>query len=773
MASANVAAGGFNNVTRAVKLMTATMNKSISVFKSFNNQMNDSNSVARAFMDTRQQLLSINAALSKTNSAIDNTAGALENLEDNIESLSKMIQSISAKPNQSRSSSNSPFFGTQILKVEPAVYESFSKFTSQENQISNVEQPAKAAVAAPTAMTLNNGKSSIDALKQQFTDLKKEPVKTIIDLSLRNAVEEQQIKGMLINQTGSKNEGGALFNALSTQALEAGMALSEAAKGAIILKGATSNAKQISELSALSIQLATLDPAERGNEAASRAVMTAAQGDSSSLAKQYNISPDLVQSANLEALGKSGDMNGFISALDTVLEKADMGKESMKQMMDTPVKQAQMLEQNIASSFAGAGTGAVTAFMEPLQLLNDFFGSDVFQPFFDSLGNVLTWVAGLLAWIASAATWLGLVISVGWPVIEPIIWGIVAGITAWHAIIGLLAARTAIIAAYMSLMVALSTSGTVAFALLTLVTSGLSAAWATLNATMKRNVIIFIISLIVALIVFIIALWQKNDAFAAGFLRAWNSIFNFLDRLPAYFWQLAEWMYSPLFWWAKKIGFIYDAVINGIIEGINKVLGIINKVTGKSYEITARFNMDNIIDDTLDFMKAKKEDAYARASKNAAEREQSVNDFIKNRTKEDTQEEFEPTPKFDPNAIAKEWGNSPDLNEIMNGSNNSMSSGSRMTSPAQTGFQSVAPDINRVNEVGSINETVDISSEDLKTMRELAEMKNIQNFVSLQPTVSVQTGDINNGYDIDTIIGRIERSLNEEIAMSAERTYNV
>lgn len=57
-------------------------------------------------------------------------------------------------------------------------------------------------------------------------------------------------------------------------------------------------------------------------------------------------------------------------------------------------------------------------------------------------------------------------------------------------------------------------------------------------------------------------------------------------------------------------------------------------------------------------------------------------------------------------------------------------------------------------------------------MRELAEMKNIQNFVSLQPTVSVQTGDINNGYDIDTIIGRIERSLNDEIASSAEGVYN-
>ena len=44
--------------------------------------------------------------------------------------------------------------------------------------------------------------------------------------------------------------------------------------------------------------------------------------------------------------------------------------------------------------------------------------------------------------------------------------------------------------------------------------------------------------------------------------------------------------------------------------------------------------------------------------------------------------------------------------------------------------------IDKVGEVGKIRDTVDISSEDLKTMRELAEMKNIQNFVTLTPAFS-------------------------------------
>ncbi|GKU75656.1 tape measure protein [Paenibacillus sp. L3-i20] len=81
------------------------------------------------------------------------------------------------------------------------------------------------------------------------------------------------------------------------------------------------------------------------------------------------------------------------------------------------------------------------------------------------------------------------------------------------------------------------------------------------------------------------------------------------------------------------------------------------------------------------------------------------------------------------------------------------------------------PDINKVNEVGQINEKVDISSEDLKMMRELAEMKNIQNFVSLTPTVSVTTGDIKSGDDANTIVARIESMLTEQIASSAQGVY--
>jgi hypothetical protein len=80
--------------------------------------------------------------------------------------------------------------------------------------------------------------------------------------------------------------------------------------------------------------------------------------------------------------------------------------------------------------------------------------------------------------------------------------------------------------------------------------------------------------------------------------------------------------------------------------------------------------------------------------------------------------------------------------------------------------------IGRVNEVGTISDTVDISSEDLKVMRDLAEIKSIQNFVTLTPTVQVTTGNITKEVDIDTMIGRISQAMEREIASAAGGVYN-
>ncbi|WP_068786613.1 tape measure protein [Paenibacillus phocaensis] len=79
--------------------------------------------------------------------------------------------------------------------------------------------------------------------------------------------------------------------------------------------------------------------------------------------------------------------------------------------------------------------------------------------------------------------------------------------------------------------------------------------------------------------------------------------------------------------------------------------------------------------------------------------------------------------------------------------------------------------IDKVNKVGKIEDTVDISSEDLKLMRELAEMKSIQNFVTYTPTVQVTTGPVSKDVDIDEVVARIEQTLEEDLAANAAGVY--
>lgn len=79
--------------------------------------------------------------------------------------------------------------------------------------------------------------------------------------------------------------------------------------------------------------------------------------------------------------------------------------------------------------------------------------------------------------------------------------------------------------------------------------------------------------------------------------------------------------------------------------------------------------------------------------------------------------------------------------------------------------------IGQVDKIGDVDGTVDVTSEDLKLMRELAEMQAIQRFVSLTPTVQVTTGDINSGHDVDSIISKITDGLNSQIVSSAQGVY--
>ncbi|KOP70985.1 hypothetical protein AN957_05195 [Cytobacillus solani] len=134
-------------------------------------------------------------------------------------------------------------------------------------------------------------------------------------------------------------------------------------------------------------------------------------------------------------------------------------------------------------------------------------------------------------------------------------------------------------------------------------------------------------------------------------------------------------------------------------------------------------------------------------------------DFVKNLGKSDGLESFAGNNFFKDKPGMPGGNNFTNMNNGSNGFSNMNNGGNQFAN------------IDKVGEVGKINDTVDISSEDIKTMRELAEMKSIQNFVSLQPSVKVEGISVREEADINTIVARIEQKLEQEFYAAAEGVY--
>ena len=80
------------------------------------------------------------------------------------------------------------------------------------------------------------------------------------------------------------------------------------------------------------------------------------------------------------------------------------------------------------------------------------------------------------------------------------------------------------------------------------------------------------------------------------------------------------------------------------------------------------------------------------------------------------------------------------------------------------------PNIGKVGEVGKISSDVNIAEEDLQLMKDVAEMRYVQNFVTLTPTVAMNA-QVSERVDIDELTGRVADVLIEEVSAGAEGVY--
>ncbi|OMF95142.1 DUF4200 domain-containing protein [Paenibacillus sp. FSL R7-0273] len=580
-------------------------------------------------------------------------------------------------------------------------------------------------------------------------------IKALGEATIGGAMEQQKMIDMFIARTGDAEIGTAMFEKFKDDALKAGQDVNKSLQSTLSFFSATQNTDQLTALNRQVKQLNAFDSAGNGIEGAAFALKEAMSGDIVSLAERFNMSKTDIRAFKIDELGKTGDIDGFIKAFDKLLEKQKMGQAAFEQMMESPAKQMETLGNNARSMLAEAGAAAVQSLMPLITELNAAFQAGKFDPFFASLSAGLDWVVRGGMILLDTVTAVYNFFNDNWKNIEPIVYGLVAAFAVWEA-------GTLAVAAAQGIAAIATGTGTAAIFLQTLATSGLSAAWATLNTVMKANIFIFIASAILALIVYLYQLWQTNDQFAAAMLRAWNVILGFFDKIPLFFMRVGYGI-ADAFGYAKVASLkILEDLANGAIDRINGLIKKLKDIPGVTLDTIGYVEFaaseavrEEAARQSRDAKLAAKESAL---SAKAGEREADVQKFLKDR--EDKRAAAEKKSK-DEEAAAKAGA----------GSAYNFDDWNKRADAARTPY--AADDtLKKVDKVGKIEKPIDISKEDMRIMRDVAEMKNIQNFVTLTPTVQVKTGPVNSEAHVDSIVKKIGIVLAEEVASSAKGVYS-
>lgn len=565
-----------------------------------------------------------------------------------------------------------------------------------------------------------------------------EGLKRLGSATIGGAMEQQKMEDMFVARTGNEPVGRAMFQQFKAEALAAGQDVTKALQSTMSFYSMTQNTNQLSKLNNLAQRLNAFDSAGNGIEGAAFALKEAMSGDIVSLAERFNMSKADIRAFKITDFANKGDIDGFLTAFDKLLEKQKMGQAAFDKMLASPAKQLEIFQNNMRSGFADAGTAAMKALLPLIVMLNQAAQAGKFQVFFDLLSRGLAALVNEGLWLLKVIGQIYHFFSNNWGVIEPILWGIVAAMAAWT-----LATRGQALA--QKVMAFATGTGTFAIFAQTLATQGLAAAWTTLNTAMKANIIFLIISLVIGLVAWLVHLWKTNDDFAAGFMRAWNEVLGFFDQIPIFFQRIGNGI-ADAFEWAKvKSLELMEEMINGVIDRMNGLIKKLNSMNVVNLEYIEKVEFAAAAAAEAEYSKQSREDELLKMEQNAAAkaaaREQKVLDMLSSRaTKRATEQPAASQEKFD----FTTWNNAADIERI-----------------------------NSVGEVGKIKDKVDISSEDLRMMRELAEMKSIQNFVSLTPTVQVTTGPVGGESDIQTIVANIRTVLQTEIASSAKGVYEL
>lgn len=412
---------------------------------------------------------------------------------------------------------------------------------------------------------------------------------------------------------------------------------------------------------------------------------------------------------------------------------------------------------------------ALIAFQPVLQRLNDLANSEAFQTFIQGAIEAMTTLANILLNVFEVAASVGAFIGDNWSIIAPIIYGVIAALGAYLAIMGIVNAITAISAAIDATKAAADALAAGQTFLWTVQQYGLNAALAACPITW---IIVLIIALIAIIFAVCNAIAKMTGIANSGFgviTGGVNVVIQFFKNLGLTVANIALGIGNAI---AALASNMMTAFHNAICNVQSWFYNLLSTALSVIEGICAALNKLPFVEFDYSGISSAADDYAAKASEAAGNKEdyQSISDaFNEGFTTFDAFQDGWASDAFNAGAA---WGDGiadkvsnfslsdvfgqtdiPNVGDYTSGFNDAI---------ANSG---VGDSIGNIDDnTGKIKDSLDVTEEDLKYLRDIAEQESINRFTTAEVTINqTNNNNVSSDTDLDGFITALDDAMGEAI----------
>lgn len=412
---------------------------------------------------------------------------------------------------------------------------------------------------------------------------------------------------------------------------------------------------------------------------------------------------------------------------------------------------------------------ALIAFQPVLQRLNDLANSEAFQTFIQGAIEAMATLANILLNVFEVAASVGAFIGDDWSIIAPIIYGVIAALGAYLAIMGIVNAITAISAAIDATKAAADALAAGQTFLWTVQQYGLNAALAACPITW---IIVLIIALIAIIFAVCNAIAKMTGIANSGFgviTGGVNVVIQFFKNLGLTVANIALGIGNAI---AALASNMMTAFHNAICSVQSWFYNLLSTALSVIEGICSALNKLPFVEFDYSGISSAADDYAAKASEVAGNKEdyQSISDaFNEGFTTFDAFQDGWASDAFNAGAA---WGDGiadkvsnfslsdvfgqtdiPNVGDYTSGFNDAI---------ANSG---VGDSIGNIDDnTGKIKDSLDVTEEDLKYLRDIAEQESINRFTTAEVTINqTNNNNVSSDTDLDGFITALDDAMGEAI----------